>query len=171
MMRWSVIFVAFTVLSAVSGRGDPPRPPTEADVGVGAGTVVDVLSADPRLNTFRIAIREAGLRETLSAAGPFTLFAPTDEAFRALPDGEVAKLLKPENRQSLIDLLTHHVVRKRLTADGVEAVSFIEPMSGRRLNVSDEEGEVRINGAKILRADAAASNGFVHVIDRVWSAE
>ena len=171
MMRWSVVFVAFTVLSTVPGRGDPPRPPAEADEGAGAGTVVDVLSADPRLNTFRIAIREAGLRETLSAAGPFTLFAPTDEAFRALPDGKIAQLLKPESRQSLIDLLTHHVVRKRLNADEVEAVSGMDSLSGERLNVSDDGGEVRINGAKILQADADAANGFVHVIDRVWLAD
>lgn len=129
-------------------------------------TIVDVAVAG-KFNTLVAAVQAAGLVDTLNGPGPFTVFAPTDEAFAALPPGTVERLLRPENKAELVRLLTYHVVPGRvLAADLAGRTSRPATVAGARLSIDGRQG-VAINTARVIAADVAASNGVVHVIDRV----
>ena len=118
-------------------------------------------------STLLAAVNAAGLAETLMGRGPLTVFAPTDDAFKRLPAGTVESLLKPENRDALVTLLTYHVVAGRVTAAQARTVRTAETVAGRAIRVSESNGELRINDATVRIADVPASNGIIHVIDRV----
>ena len=120
-----------------------------------------------QFTTLLAAVDAAGLTETLLGRGPFTLFAPTDEAFRRLPSGTVTDLLKPENRDRLRTLLTYHVLPGRVTAAEARRTSSAETVAGARVTLRDDGGDLRVNDAIVRIADVPASNGLVHVIDRV----
>lgn len=120
-----------------------------------------------QFTTLLAAVEAAGLTETLIGRGPFTLFAPTDEAFRRLPGSTVSDLLKPENRERLVTLLTYHVLPGRVTAAQARTLSSAETVANQRVQLRDVDGDLRVNNAVVRIADVPASNGLIHVIDRV----
>jgi uncharacterized surface protein with fasciclin (FAS1) repeats len=130
-----------------------------------AGTVVDVAAAAGSFSTLLAAVRAAGLEETLRGDGPFTVFAPTDEAFAALPEGTVAALL--ENPEQLRAVLTYHVVPGKVMASDVVGLDRATTVQGSSLEIRTHEGAVHVGGATVTAVDIAASNGVIHVIDRV----
>lgn len=129
------------------------------------GTIVDVASGAGNFGTLVAAVTAAELVETLSGEGPFTVFAPTDEAFAALPAGVVDALLLPENKALLAQILTYHVVSGKVMAADVTD-SDVATVEGQTVKLSAADG-VTVNGAKVVSADVAASNGVIHAIDAV----
>ncbi len=130
-------------------------------------TIPEIAKADGRFSTLLAAAEAAGLVETLSGDGPLTVFAPTDEAFSALPAGTIDTLLKPESRQQLADILKYHVVAGRKYSSDVASVDSVATVLGPKLTVKPAESGVLINGARLLAADIDAANGVIHVVDRV----
>jgi len=128
--------------------------------------IVAVASSAGSFNTLVAAVKAAGLVETLQGAGPFTVFAPTDEAFAKLPAGTVESLLKPENKQKLIAILTYHVVPGKVMAADVKTMSA-RTVNGQDLAISVGASGVMVNNAHVVATDVAASNGVIHVIDTV----
>ena len=116
--------------------------------------------------TLCAAVGAAGLAETLQGAGPFTVFAPTDEAFAKLPKGTVETLLKPENKAKLGAILTYHVVAGKVMAADVKTMKA-KTVNGQELDVKVAHGTVTVNNATVTSTDVAASNGVIHVIDNV----
>ncbi|MBC7507218.1 MAG: fasciclin domain-containing protein [Ferruginibacter sp.] len=129
--------------------------------------IVDVAIGSPDHTTLVAAVTAAGLVETLKGAGPFTVFAPTNAAFSALPAGTVEGLLKPENKEKLTKILTYHVVAGAVKAADLTDGQKVKTLQGEELTVSIKEGKVMINGANVTAADLTGSNGVVHVIDAV----
>jgi uncharacterized surface protein with fasciclin (FAS1) repeats len=117
--------------------------------------------------TLVAAVKAAGLAETLSGTGPFTVFAPTNAAFNALPAGTVDNLLKPEMKKDLTGILTYHVVPGKLMAADLKDGQKLKTVEGKDLTVSVKDGKVMINGANVTIADVVSSNGVTHVIDAV----
>ena len=117
--------------------------------------------------TLVAAVKAAGLAETLSGTGPFTVFAPTNEAFNKLPAGTVDNLLKPEMKKDLTNILTYHVVSGKIMAADLKDGQKLKTVEGGELMVSVKEGKVMINGANVTIADVVSSNGVTHVIDAV----
>ncbi|XAM01218.1 fasciclin domain-containing protein [Phycisphaeraceae bacterium D3-23] len=117
--------------------------------------------------TLAAALDAAGLIEALQGEGPFTVFAPTDEAFAALPEGVVADLLKPENKDQLVAVLTYHVVAGRVYAVDAIAAEHAETLQGSNITIEHRDGHVFINDARVVSADVDATNGVIHVIDKV----
>ena len=111
-------------------------------------------------------MKAAGLAETLSGKGPFTVFAPTDEAFAKLPAGTVESLLKPENKEKLASILTYHVVAGKVMAADVKTMSA-KTVNGKEAAIKVDGGKVTIGAANVVKTDVAASNGVIHVIDTV----
>ncbi|MCU0486936.1 MAG: fasciclin domain-containing protein, partial [Anaerolineales bacterium] len=136
----------------------PPAEPSD---------IVDTAVADGRFTTLVAAVQAAGLVETLKGEGPFTVFAPTEEAFASLPEGTVEALLQPENLQKLTDILLYHVAPGKLMAEDVASMEEIETVLGPTLKVKVDMGNVYVNDAQIILADIEASNGVIHVIDSV----
>jgi len=131
-----------------------------------AGTIVDVAVDAGSFDTLVAAVTAAGLAETLSGEGPFTVFAPTDEAFAALPDGLVEALLLPENVDVLTAVLTYHVLGAEVPSSDV-APGDVETLEGEDVTIGVEDGTVTVNQATVIAVDVEASNGVIHVIDAV----
>ncbi|WP_445263803.1 fasciclin domain-containing protein [Rhodohalobacter sp. 8-1] len=129
--------------------------------------IVEVASDTDNLSTLVAAVQAAGLVETLSGDGPFTVFAPTNEAFDALPDGTLESLLEPANRDMLVKILTYHVVSGEVMAGDLSDGMMAETVQGSNISISIANGTVSINDATVIAADVDASNGVVHVIDSV----
>jgi uncharacterized surface protein with fasciclin (FAS1) repeats len=113
------------------------------------------------------AVKAARLAETLSGSGPFTVFAPTNEAFAKLPKGTVENLLKPENKDKLVAILTYHVVPGTVKAKDVVGLSEAKTVNGKAAKVTVKDGTVMIDGAKVVKTDIVSKNGVIHVIDAV----
>jgi len=128
--------------------------------------IVAVASSAGSFNTLVAAVKAAGLVETLQGAGPFTVFAPTDEAFAKLPKGTVEDLLKPENKAKLAGILTYHVVPGKVMAADVRTMKA-KTVNGQELDIKVGSSGVMINKAKVVKTDVPASNGVIHVIDTV----
>ena len=128
--------------------------------------IVAVASGAGSFKTLVAAVQAADLVETLQGAGPFTVFAPTDEAFAKLPKGTVESLLKPENKEKLIAILTYHVVPGKVMAADVKTMKA-KTVNGQSLDLKVGEGKVTVNNAKVVKTDVPASNGVIHVIDTV----
>ena len=131
-----------------------------------AKDIVAVAAGNGSFNTLVAAVKAAGLVETLQGTGPFTVFAPTDEAFAKLPKGTVEDLLKPENKEKLVAILTYHVVAGKVMAADVKTMKA-KTVNGQSLDVKVTDGAVTVDNAKVVKADVAASNGVIHVIDTV----
>lgn len=129
-------------------------------------TIVDIASENGSFTTLVAAVKAAGLVETLSGKGPFTVFAPTDEAFKALPKGTVEMLLKPENKAKLVKVLTYHVVAGKVMAKDVKP-GDVKTVEGSTFTVKAMDGKVMVNAANVTQTDIPASNGVIHVIDMV----
>ena len=128
--------------------------------------IVELASETPQLSTLVTAVTAAGLAETLSGEGPFTVFAPTNEAFAALPEGVLEDLLKPENKEKLVAVLTYHVVSGNVMSSDLSDGLKANTVEGQSVTFDLSEG-VKVNDATVAMADVKASNGVVHVIDRV----
>lgn len=145
---------------------------TAAETEKQAGTIVDVAASTDSLSTLVTAVKAAGLVETLQADGPYTVFAPTNDAFAALPAGTLDTLLKPENVDQLKAILTYHVVQGKVMAADLQDGQVITTVQGATLTVSITDGNVYLTDAKgnkvmVAQADVKADNGVVHVISGV----
>ena len=129
--------------------------------------LVDTAVAGGSFKTLAKALDAAGLVTTLKGAGPFTVFAPTDEAFAKLPDGTLETLLKPENKEKLRRILTYHVVAGKVMASDVVKLQSAKAVSGDTITPKVENGMVHVDNATVTSADVLASNGVIHVIDSV----
>jgi uncharacterized surface protein with fasciclin (FAS1) repeats len=129
--------------------------------------IVDTAVAAGSFNTLAKALQAAGLVETLKGTGPFTVFAPTDEAFAKLPAGTLDNLLKPENKAKLKAILTYHVVAGKVMAEAVTKKTSARTVEGSDVRIAVRDGSVHINDATVVKTDITASNGVIHVIDSV----
>lgn len=129
-------------------------------------TIVSIASGNSQFSTLVAALEAAELDKILSGEGPFTVFAPTDEAFAALPEGTLEELLKPENRDQLIQILTYHVVPAQVLSANISDGS-VETVAGMPLNITVMDGTVMVNEASVIQADILGSNGVIHAVDRV----
>jgi transforming growth factor-beta-induced protein len=129
--------------------------------------IVDTAAGAGSFKTLVAAVQAAGLVDTLKGAGPFTVFAPTDEAFAKLPAGTVESLLKPENKDKLVAVLTYHVVPGKVMAADVVKLTEAPTVQGSKAKVKVEGSSVMIDGAKVVKTDIATTNGVIHVIDSV----
>jgi uncharacterized surface protein with fasciclin (FAS1) repeats len=129
--------------------------------------IVDTAVTAGKFNTLAAALKAAGLVDTLKGEGPFTVFAPTDDAFAKLPAGTVEDLLKPENKQKLIGILTYHVVPAKAMASDVAAMTSAKTVNGKEVKLKAQDGKVTVDSANVIKADITASNGVIHVIDSV----
>jgi uncharacterized surface protein with fasciclin (FAS1) repeats len=139
------------------------------EVKEAAKDIVEIALSDGRFKTLTSALKAAGLVDTLKGEGPFTVFAPTDEAFSKLPAGTLDKLLKPENKNDLVKILTYHVTPGKVVAADVMKLNGKEVtmVSGGKAKIEVKNGSVYINGAKVIITDIMAKNGVIHVIDTV----
>ena len=147
-------------LVLAAGSASAARPKAEKDI-------VDTAVAAGSFKTLAAALQAAGLVETLKGKGPFTVFAPTDEAFAKLPAGTVEDLLKPENKEKLKAILLYHVVAGKVTAKEVVKLHSAKTVNGESVTIAVKDGKVMINNATVIKADVEASNGVIHVIDTV----
>ena len=155
-MKKVLAFVGALMLSSVLAQSAKP------------GTIVDIAASNKDFSTLVAAVKAAGLVGTLSSAGPFTVFAPTNAAFEKLPAGTVETLLKPENKDMLTSILTYHVIAgKALKADKVVKRTSIKTAQGGIIRIVVKDGKVMVNNAQVVATDIVASNGVIHVIDAV----
>ncbi|MCW5774816.1 MAG: fasciclin domain-containing protein [Phycisphaeraceae bacterium] len=138
-----------------------------ASYTVAADDIVSVAAGAGKFTTLLAAAEAAGLVDALRSTGPITVFAPTDEAFAKLPAGTVESLLRPENRAALAGILTYHVVPGAIPASRVARLSGATTLNGQRIEFTRGTDGVRVDGAAVIAADIEASNGIIHVIDRV----
>ena len=157
MMMIAGIVAAMTITGAA----------THMNAAAADKDIVDTAVAAGSFKTLAKALQAADLVETLKGAGPFTVFAPTDEAFAKLPAGTLEALLKPENKSKLQRILTSHVVAGKVMAADVVKLGSAKAVSGDALTITANDGAVLVDGAHVMKADVAASNGVIHVIDTV----
>jgi uncharacterized surface protein with fasciclin (FAS1) repeats len=149
---------------AVSPAVSPTVSPTTG--AATSGTVAEVLSTDAAYSTLRQAVQAAGLETTLSGTGPFTVFAPTNEAFAALPAGTLDKLLLPENKAQLQKVLSYHVLPSRVTSAEIQP-GKVNTVEGQAVTITSSGGSVTVNDATVSQPDISASNGVIHGINKV----
>jgi len=155
----SIVMAAALVLSLAIGAYAGPKAASQ--------DIVDTAVAAGSFKTLAAALQAAGLVDTLKGKGPFTVFAPTDEAFAKLPPGTVEDLLKPENKEKLVAILTYHVVPGKDLASQVTKMSSIKTVNGQSIAISVNGGTVMVDNAKVTKTDILCSNGVIHVIDSV----
>jgi uncharacterized surface protein with fasciclin (FAS1) repeats len=133
-----------------------------------ASDIVDTAVKAGQFNTLAAALKAADLVDTLKGPGPFTVFAPTDDAFKKLPAGTVENLLKPENKAQLVKILTYHVVSGKVMSDTLAGkMTAVTTVEGEPLEIDGRSSGVMVDNAKVVSADIAADNGVIHVIDTV----
>ena len=172
-----VLVVASLVMAACAPAATPtPEPPKPQPTAMPEPTatpepmlkdLVDTAVADGRFKTLVAAVQAAELVDTLKGEGPFTVFAPTDDAFAALPAGTLDELLKPENKQQLTDILLYHVVSGKVMAAEAAKLTSAPTVLGKDIAIKSDMGSVYINEAKVIITDIETSNGVIHVIDAV----
>lgn len=157
MNKWKSVLGATAVAMTLSVAALPAKAKDIVDTAVSAG----------QFTTLVAAVKAAGLVDTLKSKGPFTVFAPTDAAFAKLPAGTVESLLKPENKQKLVSILTYHVLPGKVMSGDIAGKKLsVATVQGGKVNVNAMSG-VMINEAKVVSADIGTSNGVIHVIDTV----
>ena len=140
---------------------------TASSVGAAGKDIVDTAVGAGSFKTLAAALKAAGLVDALKGAGPFTVFAPTDDAFAKLPAGTVETLLKPENKDQLIAVLTYHVVKGKVPASQVVGLTGATTLNGQRVDIKVSDGKVTVDSANVVKTDIDCSNGIIHVIDSV----
>lgn len=163
-IRRTVLAVASAALIAFSGSAIAAHHDEKKAM---PGDIVEVAVSAGQFNTLAAALEAAGLVETLQSDGPFTVFAPTDAAFAKLPEGTVENLLKPENKDQLVAILTYHVVAGKVMAADVVKLSSATTVNGADIAIEVDNGTVRVGDATVIKTDIEASNGVIHVIDTV----
>ena len=179
MKRLNYLFVLALVFTFACGGGasstasaeteeaeEAPEVVEETEEVTAPGDIVTLAAETEALSTLVAAVTAGGLVETLQGEGPFTVFAPTNEAFAALPEGVLDDLLKPENKDQLVSILTYHVVAGKVMSTDLQDGMSAETVNGASITVDLTDG-VKINDANVTAADIGASNGVVHVIDQV----
>lgn len=159
--RIALAVIASTSISSVTFA--LPATAVEAKTGK---DIVDTAVEAGSFKTLAAALQAGGLIDALKGTGPFTVFAPTDEAFARLPKGTVESLLLPENKEKLVTILKYHVVSGKVTSDQVAKLKSAETLAGKKLAIDVKKG-VKVNDATVVQADLAATNGVIHVVDRV----
>ena len=129
--------------------------------------LVETAAGNDAFKTLVAAVKAAGLVETLAGKGPFTVFAPTNEAFAKLPEGTVESLLKPENKDKLISILTYHVIPGKVMSKDIKPRQMVKTVNGQQVSIKLSYGKVSVDGANVTAADVEADNGVIHVIDSV----
>ena len=170
LMLFALVAVMALAACAPAATPTPTAMPTPMPMPTNTPapqTIVDIAVADGRFTTLVAAVQAAGLVDTLAGEGPFTVFAPTDDAFAKLPAGTLEELLKPENKQTLTDILLYHVVAGKVMAADVVNLSEAETALGEKVTIKVEDGKVFVNDAQVIITDIEASNGVIHVIDTV----
>lgn len=163
MLKNWIVFPAF-VLAGLTSAGNS----FAEEKVVAKEDIISLAAGNEAFSTLVAAVKAAGLVETLKGKGPFTVFAPTNEAFDKLPKGTVESLLKPENKDKLIALLTYHVVAGSVKAADVVKLDKAKTVQGAEVTIEVKDGSVMLNGkSKVVKADMLATNGVVHVIDSV----
>lgn len=132
-----------------------------------AADIVDTAVAAGNFTTLVAAVKAAGLEDTLKGPGPFTVFAPTDEAFAKLPAGTLDSLLKPENKAKLQSILTYHVVAGKVMAADIVKLTSAKTLEGQSVSIKSMNGGVLVDNAHVIKTDIVTSNGVIHVIDSV----
>lgn len=155
-----LIVAQFVLVAAQATAGHHAKEAKSQDI-------VDTAVAAGQFNTLAAALEAAGLVDTLKGDGPFTVFAPTDAAFAKLPEGTVESLLKPENRDQLVAILTYHVVAGKVKAADVVKLKEAKTVNGQDVAITVADNGVQINNANVIKTDIGASNGVIHVIDTV----
>ena len=155
----SLALAFVTVVSATSLRAEDK--PTKEQ------TIVEVAAGNKDFSTLVAAVKAAGLVETLSGKGPFTVFAPTNAAFEKLPKGTVETLLKPENKDKLVAVLTYHVVAGKVMAADVVKLEKAKTVQGQEVKIAANSEGVKVNESKVVKTDIETKNGVIHVIDTV----
>ena len=161
-MKTKAIAAIITATMALAFSG-----PAMAGCGTCDKTIVENAAANKDFSTLVAAVKAAGLAETLSGKGPFTVFAPTNAAFAKLPEGTVASLLKPENKEKLASILKYHVVAGNVMAADVVKLEKAKTVEGSEVVIKVTGKTVTINGAKVVKTDIKCKNGVIHVIDTV----
>ncbi len=139
----------------------------QAPAATAEKTIVETAVSAGKFNTLVAAVKAAGLAEALSGEGPFTVLAPTDEAFEKLPKGTVESLLKPENKEKLASILKYHVISGKVPAAKVTQLDSAKTLEGSEITITQKDGAVMIDQAKVVKTDIMCSNGIIHVIDAV----
>ncbi len=160
MMKTLITFGAAAIAAIAITANAPQARAQQKDI-------VDTAVAAGSFKTLAAALKAAGLVETLKGPGPFTVFAPTDEAFAKLPKGTVEDLLKPENKAKLTAILTYHVMPGAVMASDVTKIKEAKTVNGQSVAVRTSGGSVLIDNARVVKTDIKASNGVIHVIDAV----
>ncbi|HTY88087.1 MAG TPA: fasciclin domain-containing protein [Candidatus Acidoferrum sp.] len=162
----AALAAAFTLTPSLFAGECSASMNTPAVISTSGKDIVAVASGAESFKTLVAAVKAAGLVETLQGEGPFTVFAPTDEAFAKLPAGTLEELLKPENKEKLVAILTYHVVPGKVMAADVKTMKA-KTVNGKELSIKVEDGKVTVDGAKVVKTDVLADNGVIHVIDSV----
>ncbi len=161
------ILAAATTLSMIAGAAHAGHHENKDKMTMEKADIVDTAVAAGKFNTLVAAVQAAGLEETLRSDGPFTVFAPTDEAFAALPAGTVESLLEPENKDKLVAILTYHVVSGKTKSKTLAGKTLeVATVNGATVSIDGTNGVV-VNSANVVIADVATSNGVIHAIDAV----
>jgi uncharacterized surface protein with fasciclin (FAS1) repeats len=169
-LRLAGVLAAVALTAAACGSSDgssssEPEQDTTSSSAPAKNTIVVVASENPDFETLVTAVTEADLVETLSGPGPFTVFAPTDEAFAAIPSDDLDAILA--DKAQLAKILTYHVVPGEVMSSDLQPTQMVETVEGQDLDIKVADGTATVNGCKIVKTDIKASNGIIHVIDCV----
>lgn len=173
-MKGSWMFAVSLSAVLMACGGNDAAPAKSPEPGAASSTsaamskdIVETAAGAGQFKTLLAAVKAADLESTLKGPGPFTVFAPTDEAFAKLPAGTVESLLKPENKAKLASILTYHVVSGKVPAAEASKLTSAKTVNGKELKLSASGGGLKVDGANVVKADIMASNGVIHVIDAV----
>lgn len=165
--RFSALGFVLLLSAGIARAGDTCPAATAAAHGGKSSDIVETAVSAGSFKTLAVALQAAGLVDTLKGKGPFTVFAPTDEAFGKLPAGTVEELLKPENKAKLTAILTYHVVPGKVLAKDVVKLSEAKTVQGSSAKITVMDGKVKVDAANVVKTDILCGNGVIHVIDAV----
>jgi uncharacterized surface protein with fasciclin (FAS1) repeats len=168
LLSLAILLVSMGSFLAVQAQEHPTKKehPSKTEHPAKEGGIVSVAMGAGHFKTFLAAVKTCGLEDKLQSKGPFTIFAPTDEAFENLPAGTLDDLLKPANKAMLAGLLANHVVPGKILAKDIKSMKATN-VSGVDLDIKVNDGVVTVNNAKVVQADISATNGVIHAIDTV----
>lgn len=166
-MRPRILTALLAALALIALSDRPAIAQSHSTPSMKSKDIVEAAIEAGSFKTLVTAVKAAGLVETLKSEGPFTVFAPTDDAFAKLPEGTVADLLKPENRDQLRAILTYHVVPGKVMAGDVVALESAKTAQGQEIAIRVKDKTVMVDDAKVIKTDIQTSNGVIHVIDSV----
>jgi len=165
-LRFGIVWIILLAMPIAAWAGSYGTSKSSSG-GMNTQDIVDTAEAAGSFNTLVAALQAADLEATLRGKGPFTVFAPTDEAFAKLPPGTLENLLKPENKSQLQAILTYHVVSGKVMASDAAMLTSAKTVNGQSFRITESGSTLMVNKATVIKADIPASNGVIHVIDQV----